>query len=86
MKTRTAAQAARLLRDLRTVLTAEIVDRVDAHEGTQADLAAEMGNSRPQLSRLKHGDTDSFSLDWLVEVALRTGLTVRIAAARPYRH
>ena len=85
MKTRTSAQSIRLLRGLRSALTTEIVDRISAHEGTQAEFAAEIGISRPQLSRLKQGETDSFSLDWLVEVALRTGLTVRVAVARPYR-
>ncbi len=51
---------------------------------TQAEQADMLGITRARLHALKKGRVEQFSLDALVELALRLGLNVRMSMTRPY--
>jgi predicted XRE-type DNA-binding protein len=62
------------------------IDRVRAREGlTQAQAAEMLGMTQPRLSALVQGHLELFSLEALIEVASKLGLTVRLNISRPYR-
>ncbi|MCX7159114.1 MAG: NUDIX domain-containing protein, partial [Proteobacteria bacterium] len=48
------------------------------------ELAEELGLSRARLHALQTGPVQAFSLEALVRVATKTGLTVRLSVTRPY--
>lgn len=52
---------------------------------TQAETGRLLGISQPRVSALLRGRCELFSLDTLVDLAARLGLTVRIEVARAYR-
>lgn len=54
------------------------------HIETQTELAAALGITRARLLALKKGQAEQFSLDALVELAMRLGLKVRMTITRPY--
>lgn len=49
---------------------------------TQAAAAKRLGLTQPRLNDLLRGRINKFSLDALIDLAARAGLTVRIAVAR----
>ncbi len=51
---------------------------------TKAELADMLGITRARLHALKKGRAEQFSLDALVELALRLGLNVRMSMTRAY--
>ena len=62
------------------------IDRVRAREGlTQAQAADMLGMTQPRLSALVQGHLELFSLEALIEVAAKLGLTVRLNISRPYK-
>ena len=62
------------------------IDRVRAKDGlTQAQAAQMLGMTQPRLSALVQGHLELFSLEALIEVASKLGLTVRLNISRPYR-
>jgi len=62
------------------------IDRVRAREGlTQAQAAEMLGMTQPRLSALVQGHLELFSLEALIEVAAKLGLTVRLNISRPYK-
>lgn len=69
---------------LRKELRAKIRDRIEQLHLKQTDAADKLGLTTAQMSRLS-GDQDIFTLDRLVDAAVRIGLTVSLAATRPYR-
>ncbi len=66
------------------VLTA-LAERLAALGRTQKEVAADLGLAQPQVSALMNLKGDGFSLDRLVDIAVRAGLSVRLSLARPYR-
>jgi len=62
------------------------IDRVRAREGlTQAQAAEMLGMTQPRLSALVQGHLELLSLEALIEVAAKLGLTVRLNISRPYK-
>jgi len=51
---------------------------------TESEKAENLGITRARYYALKKGRVDQFSLDGLVTLALRLGLTVRMSITRPY--
>ena len=84
MHNRPQISSRRILNALRSDITSEIADRIEHHKGTQTSLAAELRATRSQINKLRHGNTDGFSFDWLINCALRLGFNVRLAVTRPY--
>ena len=69
---------------LRRELAETIAERVRHQELTQVKAATLLGITQPRLSALLNGRAEMFSLDALVELAQRSGLSVTIKATRPY--
>lgn len=57
----------------------KIVDRWDI---TQSEAAKRLRITQPRLNDLLHGRIDKFSLDALVNIASRAGLSVRVKVFR----
>ena len=55
---------------------------VDAWSMTQADAAKKLGITQPRLSDLLRGRIDKFSLDALVDLAARGGLSIKVRIAK----
>ena len=55
---------------------------VDAWHITQAQAASRLGITQPRLNDLVRGRINKFSLDALVELAARTGLSVQMKIVR----
>jgi predicted XRE-type DNA-binding protein len=55
---------------------------VDGWELTQAEAAGRLRLTQPRLNDLLRGRIDRFSLDSLVDIATRAGLSVSVKATR----
>ena len=85
MATSSSRPAQSLKQELLKAVQARI-DRVRAKDGlTQAQAAQMLGMTQPRLSALVQGHLELFSLEALIEVASKLGLTVRLNISRPYR-
>ena len=69
---------------LRKQTLAAIRARLQHFDLKQGELAEYLGLSRSRLHQLLNGGAQAFSLEALVRIALRTGLTVRLSVTRPY--
>jgi predicted XRE-type DNA-binding protein len=58
----------------------EVVDKWDV---TQTQAAKRLGITQPRLNDLVRGRIDKFSLDALMNLAARAGLSVRVKVFRP---
>lgn len=63
---------------MRSALMAGIVRRVEEMEGTQAEKAERFGLTQPRLNDLLKGRIGKFSLDALVNLAVRVGMKVEL--------
>ena len=70
---------------LRAQLRNRIINRVAELNLKDFEAAEELGLSPGQMSRLR-AQEDVFTLDRLIDAAANIGITVRMTAARPYRH
>jgi predicted XRE-type DNA-binding protein len=68
----------------RKLLREKILARTEQLQLEKAEAAERLGISVTQMSRLADGQ-DIFSLDRLIDAAVRMGLDVRMTATRPYR-
>ena len=57
-------------------------DVIDKWQVTQAEAAKRLGISQPRLNDLVRGRIDKFSLDALMDLAARAGLSVRVKVVR----
>jgi predicted XRE-type DNA-binding protein len=80
-----AAIATTLQLTLRRTLARAIRTRVESWGLTRDAAARKLGVTRPRLSALVAGEVNLFSLDTLVALAAKAGLTIRISATRSYR-
>ena len=80
-----AAMATTLQLSLRRTLARAIRSRVASWGITRVAAARKLGVTRPRLSALVAGEVTLFSLDTLVALAAKAGLTIRINATRRYR-
>jgi len=56
----------------------------DGEGMTETGKAQRLGITRARLHALKNRRVEQFSLDALIELAMRLGLTVRMSMTRPY--
>jgi predicted XRE-type DNA-binding protein len=70
---------------LRSQLMMRIDDYCKASGMTQARAAKTLGLTQPRLNALLKGRIDLFSLDALVNIAGRAGLSVRASLVWPWR-
>ena len=70
---------------MRAQVLAAIAERMAQSGLTQKEVAARLGLAQPQVSALMNLKSDGFSLDRLIDIAVRAGLSVRLSVARPYR-
>ena len=56
---------------------------VDDWRTTQTEAAARLEITQPRLNDLLRGRIDKFSLDALMNIAARAGLSVRVKVVRP---
>ncbi len=70
---------------MRTQVLKAIAERLALSGLTQKEVAAQLGLAQPQVSALMNKRSDGFSLDRLIDIAVRAGLSVRLSIARPYR-
>ena len=56
---------------------------VDGWRTTQTEAAARLEITQPRLNDLLRGRIDKFSLDALMNIAARAGLSVRVKVVRP---
>ena len=69
---------------LRGQLIDAIRARIDRLGLSQAEAARQLGITAPRLNLLMHGRAEFFSVDALVNLAVRLGLNVRLRITRPY--
>ena len=67
---------------LRSGLMMRIGDYCKASGRTQAEVAKALGLTQPRLNALLKGRIDQFSLDALVNVASRAGMSVRLVVRK----
>ena len=60
-----------------------IRETVESWGGTQATAAKRLGLTQPRMNDLLRGRIAKFSLDALLDIAARAGLTVRVDIRRP---
>ena len=90
--TRTASASPKALpsRQMKRQLMQALQSRVEHIRETkslsQAEAADLLGVTQPRLSSLVTGRSQLFSLEALVELASRAGLSVKMTVARPSRH
>jgi len=77
----TPAQAANM--KARSEMMLAIRDTVEAWQMTQAAAAKRLGLTQPRMNDLVRGRIDKFSLDALIDLAARAGLSVRVEVVRP---
>jgi len=68
---------------LRSDLMIAVQEAVTAWGITQAEAAKRLSVTQPRLNDLVRGRIDKFSLDALVDLAARAGLTLRMEITRP---
>jgi predicted XRE-type DNA-binding protein len=66
----------------RAALMIAIGEAVAAWKVTQAAAAKRLGLTQPRMNDLLRGRISKFSLDTLIDVATRAGLSVRVEIAR----
>ena len=70
---------------MRALVLSAIAERLAQAGHTQKEVAARLGLAQPQVSALMNEKSDGFSLDRLIDVAVRAGLSVRLSVTRPYK-
>ncbi len=70
---------------MRAQVLASIAERLAQLGLTQKEAALRLGLAQPQVSALINERSEGFSLDRLIDVAVRAGLSVRLSVTRPYR-
>jgi predicted XRE-type DNA-binding protein len=68
---------------LRSDLMIAVQEAVAGWGVTQAEAAKRLSVTQPRLNDLVRGRVDKFSLDALVDLAARAGLTLRMEITRP---
>jgi predicted XRE-type DNA-binding protein len=74
------AQAANM--KARSKMMLAIRDTVESWDVTQAAAAKRLGLTQPRMNDLVRGRINKFSLDALINLAARAGLSIRVEVAR----
>ncbi len=75
------AQAANMR--ARSEMMLAIRNTVETWQVTQAAAAKRLGLTQPRMNDLVRGRIDKFSLDALINLASRAGLSIRVEIVRP---
>ena len=75
------AQAANM--KARSDMMLAIRDTVESWKVTQATAAKRLGLTQPRMNDLVRGRVAKFSLDALINLATRAGLSIRVEVTRP---
>jgi predicted XRE-type DNA-binding protein len=67
----------------RSEMMLAIRDTVASWETTQAAAAKRLGLTQPRMNDLVRGRINKFSLDALINLAARAGLSIRVEVVRP---
>lgn len=67
----------------KATLMIAVRDRIDQLKAAKQNVVAMAKVSQPRISSLMNGQIDKFSIDSLVDIAERLGLSVAIAATTP---
>ena len=67
---------------MRSSLLIAIEQRVRGWEATQTQAARRLGMTQPRLNDLLRGKIANFSLDALIEIAAKAGLSVKLVIAK----
>jgi predicted XRE-type DNA-binding protein len=78
---RSSAQAANM--KARSEMMLAIRDVVEGWDVTQAAAAKRLGLTQPRMNDLVRGRINKFSLDALINLAARAGLSIRVEVVRP---
>lgn len=70
---------------MRAQVLSAIAERLAQLGLTQKEAALRLGLAQPQISALINERSEGFSLDRLIDVAVRAGLSVRLSVTRSYR-
>lgn len=70
---------------MRAQVLSAIAERLAQLGLTQKEAALRLGLAQPQVSALINERSEGFSLDRLIDVAVRAGLSVRLSVTRSYR-
>jgi predicted XRE-type DNA-binding protein len=68
---------------IRTRLMIEIEQHIERENLTQAKAAKLFGVTQPRISDLKRGKIDVFSVDMLIKMLARGGLSVNVRVVKP---
>jgi len=68
---------------IRTKLMIEIEQHIEREKLTQAKAAKLFGVTQPRISDLKRGKIDVFSVDMLIKMLARAGLSVNVRVIKP---
>lgn len=68
---------------IRTRLMIEIEQHIEREKLTQAKAAKLLGVTQPRISDLKRGKIDMFSVDMLIKMLARAGLSVNVRVVKP---
>jgi len=60
---------------IKSLLSSEIIDYIEKHELTQQEASERMGVPRSRISNAVNGKLDSFTIDMLVAMTERVGLS-----------
>jgi len=60
---------------IKSLLSSEIVDYIEKHKLTQQEASERMGVPRSRISNAVNGKLDSFTIDMLVAMTERVGLS-----------
>ena len=60
---------------IKSMLSSEIVDYIDKHKLTQIEASERMGVPRSRISNAVNGKLDSFTIDMLVSMLERVGVS-----------
>jgi predicted XRE-type DNA-binding protein len=63
---------------IRADLIIDLQEFIQSQKWTQAEAAIFFGETQPRISNLMNGDIDRFSIDKLVQMLDRAGLSVRV--------
>jgi predicted XRE-type DNA-binding protein len=78
---RSSGQAANM--KARSEMMLAIRDVVEGWDVTQAAAAKRLGLTQPRMNDLVRGRINKFSLDALINLAARAGLSIRVEVVRP---
>ena len=79
-------ESLQLKREVQQAVKQRIQQLQEKRALNQAGIAEDIGLTQPRLSALMNDHVELFSLEKLIDIAGKSGLTVRMDTSRPYRY